>query len=1036
MMKLKILGPPELTGSGSRHIKLSPQLWVVLASLLMSEGKPVPVNSLADHLWSWNPPSMATANIRTYVSRINTVLAEEGIRITGRAGGYQLAVDPQDVDLHAFRSLRRQAESVVGSGELNYAADLLRQADELWRGPALMGLPGEWASARSRTLDEERHEAVKLRIGIELDLGRQGSILGELRDLWERDPFDEEIARALMISLYRLGRQKDAIEVGRDASERFTEAGMTPGPQLRDAHIQILRGDAGLSVTPAYRSSSQPNTLPPEAPDFTGRMEEAGLLVASCQGNGPVLGTVEGMAGVGKTALAVHVAHRMTARYPDAQIFLPFPGAGPGGVAEALHRLLRMLGVPAASIPSETGERSRLWRAELAHRRAVIVLDDAPGPDEVAALTPAAGDSLTIVTSRQRANWPGRPVLRLGPLAPDDSVALLQRSSGLVAGQDAGKAATVADLCGGLPLAIRVAAGRLREGGQHNLDGLISELTDVHAGRADDTEAGRSIFSAFESTYRQLTERDKRIFRLLGASPCADFGLDAAAALTGEDKDGVADGIRMLSERYLLERASAGRFRFHDLIRSYALACCAQEEPEYERRSSVSRLTQHYADTLSATTAGNHEPPEHDGTGPVGANHRRPLVWFPDADSAHAWLEVEWRNVLLMAGHAARRERHRHCADLTHALAGFLHTEGYWSYAVSAHELALHACRLTGDPALVARAALDLSAACRRIGGYDKARLYAEEALAAHVSAGDQKGQAAAVDQLGMIHWNSGTARDSLAHHQEAMDLCRAAGDYAGMATAVMHAATAFGMLGRYAEEIDNLDQARKLFQEAGDRRGEAMCLNNLGAVLDERGLHRDAVARYEKSIAIFREIHGGRQNLELLAHNLGRIQRYKGNYDEAIGIFRKALAAYCALGDLRHQAMALSDIGAAFGDKEYYSEALAHHGKSAEVAEAIGDKCQLAAAQCGMADAYRGSGSHGLAADTYDKVHRLATEIEAPYLRGKALYGLAETALITQGRGAAESYWWQARDIFAELGVPEAALVELRLNGTGTAES
>jgi tetratricopeptide (TPR) repeat protein len=133
---------------------------------------------------------------------------------------------------------------------------------------------------------------------------------------------------------------------------------------------------------------------------------------------------------------------------------------------------------------------------------------------------------------------------------------------------------------------------------------------------------------------------------------------------------------------------------------------------------------------------------------------------------------------------------------------------------------------------------------------------------------------------------------------------------------------------------------------------------------------------------------------------------------------------------------MALSDIGAAFGDKECYSEALAHHGKSAEVAEAIGDKCQLAAAQCGMADAYRGSGSHGLAADTYDKVHRLATEIEAPYLRGKALYGLAETALITQGRGAAESYWRQARDTFAELGVPEAALAELRLNGTGTAET
>jgi DNA-binding SARP family transcriptional activator/tetratricopeptide (TPR) repeat protein len=1038
-MDFRILGPPELSGSEPQDVRLSPQLWGVLASLLMAEGKPVPVDSLVDHLWDWNPPPMATATIRTYVSRINTLLEHYGIRIGRRARGYELLVDPQAVDLHRFRSLRRQAESVARSGDLGHAAALLRQADELWRGPALMGLSGEWISARRRALDEERHEAVKLRIGIELDLGQQASVLGELRELSERHPFDEEIARDLMISLYRLGRTKDAIHVGRDVSERFVEAGMEPGPQLRDVHTRILRGDSGLGVTPAYRSSGQagqPNTLPFEASDFVGRADEAGLLTAECHGNVPLLKVIEGMGGVGKTALAVHVAHRMTARYPDAQLFVQFPAGGPGdGAADALHQLLRMLGVPAARIPAEAGERVTLWRAEMAHRRAVIVVDDAPGPDQVAPIALAAGDSLTIVTSRQHANWPGQRVLRLEPLGAGDSVDLLRRSASSAAERDADKMAMVASLCGGLPLAIRVAAGRLREGYLADLDSLIDELADVHAGRADGTEAGRRIFSAFECSYRQLTTECKRMFRILGASPCADFSLDAAAALADGAAGSAADRLMELSERYLLERTPTGRFQFHGLIRSYAAECCAKEEPESERRRATGRLIQYYSDALRAATAANREFSRQDSTDHAGTEQGRYLAKFPDADIAHAWLEEEWRNILLTARHAATHEQHRQCADLTHFLDAFLHTGGYWSDAVPAHELALQACRLLGDRARISRAALDLSTACRRIGDYDKARRHADEALTAYTSLGDRRGQAGALVQLGIIHWGSGSARDGLAYQQEAADLYHDAGDQSGTATALMNAATAFGSLGRYAEEARNLGRALRLFEEAGDRRGEAMCLNNLGAAVDDRGLHRDAVAYYEKSIDIFREI-GGRQNLALLEHNLGRVQQYKGNYEEAIAVYRKALATYYDIGDLQHQATALSDIGAAFVSKECYSEALVHHRKSAELAEAIGDRSQFALALCGLADAYRGSGSHGIAAENYSRAHRLAAEIEAPYLSGKALYGMAETLLITQGLAAAKIYWRQAHDIFSQLGLPDAAIIELRLHGLGATAS
>lgn len=925
-----------------------------------------------------------------------------------------MPIDPQDIDLHRFRSLRRQAESVADSGDLGHAAALLRQADDLWRGPFLMGLSWTWVSALRHALDEERDEAVKLRIGFELDLGRQVDVLGELRELSRAHPLDEEIAQALMIALFRLGRQDDALRVARGISERFAEAAMEPSAQLRDLHRRILSGDAGLGITPEYRSMgrTQPNTVPPEDPDFVGRAAEAERLTVGCQGNVPLLEVLAGMGGVGKTALAIHVAHHMTGRYPDGQLFVQLTGDGPDGAGDVLQRLLRMLGVPAARIPAETSERARLWQAEIANRRVVVVLDDASGPEQVRPIVPAAGDSLTIVTSRWQANWPGQDVVLLKPLGTGDSVTLLQRAAGLAPDRDADKAATAASLCGGLPLAIRVHASRLREGDLADLDSLIGELTDVHAGRVDGTETGRRVLSAFESTYRQLTPAVQRTFRLLGASPCADFGLDTAAALTGQSVADTGDCIRALSDRCLLDRTSGGRFRLHDLVRPYAAACCTREEPESERKRAIGRLVQHYSSALAVGTTADRE--------------------FPHEI---AWLEAEWRNVLLTAQHAARREQHRQCADLSHSLARFLHTAGYWSDAVPAHELALHAGRLMDDQARIARAALDLSVACHRIGDHDAARRHANVALTAYISTGDRRGQAAVLDHLGVICWSSGSARDGLAHHQEAEDLYRDAGDRAGMATAIMHAAIARGSLGRYTQEARGLDRALRLFREAGDRRGEALCLNNLGAVLDDRGLHRDAVTRYEESIAIFREI-GGRQNLAVLDHNLGRVRLYRGDYDEAIAIFRKALAAYRAIGDLPHQAVALSDIADAFRSGERYSEALAHYGQSAELAEAVGDKSQYAAVLCGMGDAYRGSGSFGAAAENYDKAHRLANEIEVPYINGKALYGLAETLLVTEGVGAAKIYWRQAHDIFAQLGVHEAAIVELRLHGVGATAS
>lgn len=847
--------------------------------------------------------------------------------------------------------------------------------------------------------------------------------------------FDEKIIEYEMIALYRAGRQADALQLGRDTTARFVELGMEPGSQLAETYQRILRGDSELGVTPVYRRAGrarQPNTLPPESAEFTGREAETEQLVKdSYLANAPLVKIIEGMPGVGKTALAVRVARHLTGRYPDAQLYLSFTEHDVAVWSDAVRHLLRMLDVPAARIPLHAGELATLWRAEMTYRRVVVVLDDVADPEQVRMVVPAHGDCLIIATSRHHAAWPGDRILSLQPLEAGDAALLLRRLIGAGTEYETAKVAEAAGLCGGLPLVIRVAAGRIRGADPAGLDGLIAELTDLHA-RTLAGETSRHVFPAFERSYNQLTPRQKRIFRLLGGGPCADITLTAAAILTGETEADTEEGISALLGNYLLERAGPGRFRFHQVIKAYAASRCAADEQGSVRRRATTRLMRYYSETLDAANKAIQAPSD----GAVEANQKgdRPAAPMTFADGQE-WLAAEWKNILLTARYAARNELQRQCADLTHAVAGVLDSSGYWSEAIAAHELALKACHDLADPRLVSRAALDASLASLRTADYGRAEREASDAFEICASAGDRAGQARALDRLGVIYRNSARFRDALAHHQEAIDLYREAGDRGATAFAVLHTATALGCLGRYEEEISHLGDALSLFHEAGDLRGEAIALNNLGAVLDDQGFHRDAVDHYERSLEIFGRI-GGRLNLAMLDQNMGRMQHYKGHHDKAIELYRKALATFYAIGGLQHQAVVLCDIGSAFRSMECYSEALVHHEKAAELAIRIGDRSQLAAAQCGMGDAHYGSGSYTRAIQEYENAQRLAAEIEAPYLNAKALYGIAEAVHSLQGFGAAKIYWRKALDIFVQLGVPEAAIVELRLHGLDASAS
>jgi DNA-binding SARP family transcriptional activator len=812
-IEFKILGPPEILVAGEGGVAVSPQLWCVLVSLLLTPNVPLPTEVLIDHLWGETPPLKAGTTVKSYVWRIERALsraAGDAVHVRRRAHGYALDVDVDAVDLHRFRSLKRQSDALAKSGESRHAVMLLRDAGALWCGSPLAGLQGDWIGRVRSSLEEELRSATTRRIELELGLGQHAEMLAELSDLAERYPLDEVLAGHRMVALYRSGRQADALGVYRDTRARLVAEGVKPALSLDRLQQRILRQDPELAMASVHRSEGrelQRNTLPPDIGDFVGRVEEMRLLQQKTEPETkPVLWVIQGMSGVGKTSLAVHAGHAMSEVYSDAQLYLPFRAHDQLRTAldpaDALHDLLMMLGVPPKRIPDTLRARAELWHAELAARRALVIFDDVTGPDQVMSLLPETSDCLVIVTSRrQHPGWSGWRSLTLRVLPEDDAVALFTQIAGSAAEREPDHLARVARLCGYLPLAIRLAASRLRSGSAASLPDLIDELDERNLRHRQSGEVINGVQAAFELSYRQLTPSAQRLFRYLGIGLCLDISRYSAAVLGRSTIAETEIALECLCGHHLLEQKPRGRYGFHDLIRAFAAARFASEDTQAELRAAVGRLANYYARIVRRANeilyAHRHQDSFDIGTQPT------PVIDTPEA--AEEWLEVEWKNALRIAEYCAGHEWKQRSADLIHELAEFLETSGRWDEALKAHLMALRACRDLDDLPGIARAAFDLSLTSLRTGHSETALQHATEAAATFGALGDRRGQAAALDRIGVIHRNAARFREALAHHREAMDIYREAHDLHGLARTLGHAGTALGSLGRLPEQMNCL---------------------------------------------------------------------------------------------------------------------------------------------------------------------------------------------------------------------------------------
>jgi DNA-binding SARP family transcriptional activator len=1053
IMEFRVLGPIEVWSAGRQRDLGPARERCVLAILLLTPRTIVPAETLIDRLWDTRPPAKARESLSAYLARLRASLRQavgDDVQLAGRARGYVLDVDPEAVDVHQFRRLRRRADVLAASGDHDQAAALLREADGLWRGPALAGIDGDWVARMRDSLEEERRAAILERVECELALGRHADLVGELHHLLAQYPLDETFIAHQMTALYRSGRPADALSLYRETRSRLVEEqGTEPGPVLSDLHQRILRRDPGLSVQPADPRPApvprqdllparvpRPDTLPPETAEFVGRDEELSLLVGE-QGDAPRVSLIVGMPGVGKTALAIRAAHAIAGQYPDGVLYLNFHSHDPGrpslDAAEALRRLLQLLTGPAARIPETMGERAALWRAQLSRRRTVVVLDDAAVLDQVAPLLPPPdGRSLILVTSRYR--MPGledAQALNLDVLPVDDAITLFRRIAGGQTGHDDAEVTAVVDLCGRLPLAIQLTAGRLARDYPPGLGDLVAELSRPPARLAGTGVTAMDWVPAFELAYRALEPGHREFFRRLALSPAAQISLPAAVALSGRTLAEAEEAIGGLLDHHLLSPAPSGQFVFHDLIRGYAATCAERDDSSAERRQAIGRLLDYY---LHTTDEADRELYPFRRRMPVSVT--RPPAAVPALASqqdAADWLEAEWGNVLQAAQYAARHEWKRKCADLVHAVAGFVQVKAHWDEAIAAHTLALQAARDISDPGRIALAALELSEVSQQTGRHEAMLPLAEDAAAIYREQGDRRGEAHALDQMGLAHLRTSRYREALAYFHEARIAYRAAGDQHGVADTLSHSGITCWHLGRHPDATDHLAEALALYREVGDRRGEGGTLNNFGRMKLLSGQHRDALDAYQRALKIFAEI-GMPQSEAILYLNIGGVYDYKGSYEEALAAYRRALGIFRDIGDLPNEADVLNDTGAVYRKAECYDEALIHHEQARLIAEEIGNQSQQVIALRGIADVHRSSGRYTEALDQYHAVLRLAREIGDPYEEAKILEGIAETTLSTRRPDAARIVFRQALDIFERLGVPEAESARIRIESMNPA--
>jgi tetratricopeptide (TPR) repeat protein len=785
------------------------------------------------------------------------------------------------------------------------------------------------------------------------------------------------------------------------------------------------------------RAQPPPAQLPPDLPAFTGRDAELAHVLApppEDREDVTMITAVDGMAGVGKTALAVRAAHRLAPQYPDGQLFVDLhgyaDGTRPTDPADALDGLLRSLGIPGEQIPPDLDGRTALFRSRLAGRRVLILLDNARSESQVRPLLPGAAGSRLIITSRSRlvSLDEARP-LSLDVLPTDDAVTLFVRIAGpdrtdqLAA--DAGRLDEVVQHCGRLPLAIRIAAARLRARPVWTLAHLADRLTDQQH-RLSELDAGdRGVASAFALSYRDLSAEQQRLFRLLVLPAGPDVDSHAAAALADLPTGRAGRLLEGLLDAHLLQQHTPGRYRFHDLIRAYA-AQTAAAEPAAARHAATTRLLDHYTRTAAAAMSVLYpfDAPRRPPVDPPDA--RTPPL--PDGPSAASWLDAELPN-LLAAAHGTSPV---HTIQLAAILHGHLRIRADLGAAEALHRYAVQVALVSHDRDGERAALICLGDTHVRTDHYEQAIDCFDRALAIARAGGAPAGELHALLGRGQVHYLTSRHAPAIAGYEQALGLARQLGDRSSELTALCGLGQVHRITDHYEQAVDCFDRALTIAREIGDRRGEGQIVGCLGAVHRMTGRQQEATTCYERALGLARQV-GDRSGELYLLFLLGDIHYVTGDHGQASDYLHRALDMASQIGDRTIELHSLVGLG-------HLDRAAGRHVDAVHRYQCALDLGALFDARNGQYEALLGLGATMRAADRpdealthYTQALDLAVELEQPMDQARAHDGLGHAHRALGDTGRAGLHWQCALDIFRSLDAPEAEDVRASLSGVAT---
>ncbi|MFC9692742.1 tetratricopeptide repeat protein [Kribbella sp. NPDC056951] len=885
------------------------RLRTVVAVLALSAGEQVSVEALAERVWGAELPERVPQSVHTLIARLRSAVGADVVRTA--AGGYVLAVPAEQVDVLRFERLLRDGDD----------AGALR----VWTGQPFVDARSEWlTSTVVPRLEELRLAAVERRAdAVEPSSG----LLAELRELAAQHPLRESLWIRLLRGLARSGRSAEALGLYDVVRARIAdELGVGVGAELQALHAELLGSDAKLHGSGEIEPGT-PRSLPVEVPGFVGREDELAALTGA-----GALAAIDGMAGVGKTALAVHVAHRLAARYPDGQVFIDLHGHTDGVAAvpagEVLGRLLQAFGVPLERTPENVDDRAGLLRSVLAGRRVLIVLDNASGEDQVRPLLPGTAGCGVLVTSRHRLSGLDLDVtVSLDTLSQSDAVELFTRVVGRdrVATTAPGVLAEVVEQCGRLPLAIRISAARLRTHASWRPEDLLERLQEH---RLSELASGpRSVAAAIGLSYRELDAPLRRAYRLLGLHPGGDFGTASAAALL--DSPDAGRCLERLLEVHLLNEPSPGRYQFHDLVREHAIRVGSEDK---DRRTALARLVAYYCQGASEAAAQIY---------PQVAEVSHGLAPIIDtAEAAQSWLKAELPTLLQLPTEAE-------CTvHLSGSLYLYLRTLGRSTALEDLHRRAL---AVTNDSETRTDLLLRLGECLRLQGSYTAATAAFEEALA---GAGDySQGEVQARRGLGIVLALRDRNDAALTELEIALRLAWASADR----DCQLDVLNAIGWIhtkrGDTTAALDYTQQALAIAQSVGHR----MVGKLLAGIAHDHlqmGKPRVALEFYEEALEHARA-HGNRHNELRSVDGLAEVHRQLGDLTRAMTYREQAMALATDLGSRNWQLEAHQGLGRlrlALGDAE---AAVVAHERALELATALYQPVDQARAHDGRADAY-----------------------------------------------------------------------------------